>query len=151
MKRFKFSLQAVHNLRVSERDKAERELASAAAAVVAAQAQVEQAERTRTIAEEVSARALRAAELDPHEAAQRADYLYSLVERKRQAQIRLAVLEQERESRREALVQASRGARTTEQLRERHLAHYHLEAARVEQNALDEMATVAAARRMIKI
>lgn len=150
MKRFKFSLQTVHNLRVSKRDKAELELAQAAAEVAKAIDQIAEAEQVRVAAEEECAQMLRTPMIDPHEVGLRSEYLYSLATQKSHAQARLATLEQEREAQRELLVQASRAARTTEQLRERHLAHYQFEAARVEQYALDEMAVLAAARRLTK-
>lgn len=150
MKRFKFSLQTVHNLRVAERDKAEREMARASADVANAVSQIAEAEIVRMAAEEDCAQALRTPAIDAHEVALHSNYLYALAGRKCHAQDRLAKLEQEREAQRGLLVQASRAARTTEQLRERHLAHHQFEAARDEQNALDEMAVMAAARRLTK-
>jgi flagellar biosynthesis chaperone FliJ len=47
MKRFKFSLEAVHNLRELQRDEAERQLEHSAAKVSAARAVVEQIEQHR--------------------------------------------------------------------------------------------------------
>ena len=52
------------------------------------------------------------------------------------------------EARRQAVVETSRAAEATSRLRERQLARHELEAARQEQNMLDEMATVSSARRL---
>ncbi|MEJ7617228.1 MAG: hypothetical protein WKF30_09780 [Pyrinomonadaceae bacterium] len=74
----------------------------------------------------------------------------TLTERQREARARLALVEREREARRVAVVETSRAAETTARLRERQRARHNFEAARDEQNMLDEIAISASARRMIK-
>lgn len=148
MKKFKFSLQTVHNLRQEQRDKAERELARAATEVANAAAHLDEAVNNRAAAEQNYAAKLHSEDsLDPHEIALRADYLTLLTQRQRAASERLFTLEQERETRRRTAVMAARAAEATSKLRDRHRARHHLEAMRTEQNDLDEMATLLAARR----
>lgn len=147
MKRFQFSLQSVHNLRQLHRDEAERDLARAAAEVSHASASLDEAAHIRHAALETYAATLRSGALNPHEAALRASYLAALVRREADARERVAALERERDGRRQAAAEAARQAEVTAKLRERHRARYESEAARNEQNNLDEMATVAFARR----
>lgn len=148
MKRFRFQLQTVHNMRETHRDEAERNLAEAAAQVSAAAASLDEAERLLTIAAETYAAMLQSGVLDAHEASLRASYLLTLTERRRDARARLALVERERETRRLAVVEASRAAETTAQLRARQRARHDFEAARDEQNTLDEIAISASARRL---
>lgn len=148
MKRFRFQLQTVHDIRETRRDEAERNLAEAAQQVFAAAAQLEEADRSLAAAAETYAAQMRVGALDAHEASLRASYLLTLTRRRQDARTHLDAVERERETRRLASVEASRAAETTAKLRERQRARHALEAARDEQNNLDEMATSATARRL---
>lgn len=148
MKRFRFQLQTVHDLRETRRDEAERSLAEAAQQVFAAAAQLDDANRSLTEAAENYAAMLGDGALDAHEASLRASYLITLTRRREDARTRLAAVEREREVRRQVVVEASRAAEATAKLRERQSARHALETARDEQNNLDEMATSATARRL---
>ncbi|MEJ7708486.1 MAG: flagellar export protein FliJ [Pyrinomonadaceae bacterium] len=148
MKRFHFQLQTVHDIRESQRDRAERELAEAAAQVSAGAARLNEAERQLSIAAETYAAMLHAGVIDSYEAAQRANYILTLTRLQQDARTRLAALEREREEQRLAVVEASRAAETTSRLRERQHARHNLEVTRQEQNMLDEIATSAIARQM---
>lgn len=148
MKRFRFPLQAVHNLRQMRRDEAERELAQAAAEVSHGAARLDEVACTRTAATEAYLRALQKSDIDQHEMALRINYLASLTQRESEARARLAELESAREAQRQLVTRAARDAEATAKLRERHRVRHETEAARAEQNNLDEIATVAIARRM---
>ena len=144
MKRFKFSLETVHNLRELRRDEAERQLAHAAAVVLTAVAAIEEIERQRATTEAKLACAtglVCAAEL-----ALQVNYLDLLAKREQEARMRLAALECEREERRQAALAASREADVTGQLRARQHARHIAETSRAEQNMLDEMAVAATLR-----
>lgn len=147
-KRFHFSLQTVHNLREAQREEAERGLSRAAAAVDDAAAQLDEAKQVHASATEAFALRLRETEIDPQEAALSFDYLAMLVNRQRAAHVQLQVLEAERETRRGVAVEAARAAEATTRLRERQYQRHALQAARAEQDTLDEMATLAQARRL---
>ena len=144
MKRFRFSLESVHNLREARRDEAEQQLAQSAAVVSAAAATVEEIERHRAAVEEKLARAtgpLCAAEL-----ALQVNYLELLIQYEQAARQRLAALEREREAQRQTTLTAAREAEVTGQLRARQQARHAAEGARAEQHFMDEMAISATLR-----
>ena len=140
MKRFQFSLQSVHDLRQSQRDDAERGLAQASAKVSAANAALDEIARLRAHAIESHLSTFQAGVLNPHEATLSANYFAALARREAEARERLAGLERERETRREQTVETTRAAETTAKLRERQRVRHTTEAARAEQNMLDEIA-----------
>ena len=138
MKRFKFSLEAVHNLRELQRDEAERQLEQSAAKVSAARTVVEQIEQHRDTIETEIARAT--GPLCANELALQVSYLEFLNQREQETQQHLAELEQQHEAQRETTLAAARAAEATEQLRTRQQARHTAEVARVEQLLLDEIA-----------
>jgi flagellar export protein FliJ len=144
MKRFKFSLEAVHNLREMRRDEAERQLEQSAARVSAARAIVEQIEQQRNAIETELARAT--GPLCTHELSLRVSYLEFLKGREQETRQHLAALERQHEAQRETAVAAARDAEATEQLRARQQARHAAAVARVEQLLLDEIAIAATQR-----
>ena len=147
MKRFVFSLEAVRQLRDSRRDEAERQLARAAAEVERASEQVENVLRSRDAAFGAYRDALDSGDANPHDMAMRAAYFSHLNAREAQARAQLAETESARDRQRQSTLAAAREAEAVTKLRERHRERHEQEAARAEQNNLDEMATLAAARR----
>lgn len=139
MKRFKFRLQTVHNLREQQRDEAERALLKATAEVAAGEAALEEMQRQREVAETKMARAT--GQVYAEELALQLDYLDFLAQRERALQARLAELERNREAMRENALNAARDAEVTSQLKQRQKERYEAELAIAEQNFLDEMAT----------
>lgn len=146
MKKFRFSLQTVHDLREARRDEAERALAHAAAAVSEAAEQLEETIMVHTRATEAFASKLQSGEINSFEAELSVNYLAALTRRKREAHSRLTELERTREQQREMTIEAARSAETTARLRERQHERHQLQTARAEQQSLDEMATLAQAR-----
>lgn len=138
MKRFKFRLQTVHNLREQRRDEAEHALIKATAEVTAGEAALEELQRQREAAENKMARAT--GQIYADDLAMQLDYLGFLAQRERLLRARLAELEQNRETVRESAIQAARDAEVTSQLKQRQKERYEAEAAIAEQNFLDEMA-----------
>lgn len=139
MKRFKFRLQTVHNLREQRRDEAEHALLKATAEVNAGEAALEELQRQREAAENKLARATGQVYAD--ELALQLDYLGFLGQRERDLRQRLAELEQIREAVRANAIQAAREAEITNQLKRRQKERFEAEVALAEQNFLDEMAT----------
>jgi flagellar export protein FliJ len=137
MKRFRFSLQAVHNLRELRREEAERRFVQAASAVTAAASAIEAIHKLRALLEGEISEAT--GPLCIADLALRMDYLDALARREADARSQLAQLEQECETQREAAVAAAREAEVTGQLRARRQDRHVSENARIEQNFLDEM------------
>lgn len=146
MKKFRFSLQTVHDLREAQRAEAERSLALASVAVREAAEQLEETDAVHAQATEDFASKLQTGEIDPFDAELSVNYLAVLVQRKLEAHTRLQELEQARERQRETTIEAARSAETTARLRERQHERYQLNAARAEQQFLDEIATLTQAR-----
>ena len=146
MKKFRFSLQTVHDLREARRDEAERTLAAAARAVNEAAEQLEETDLVHERATDSFASRLQSGEIDPFEAMLSVNYLAALTRRKVETRARLRELEQARERQREMTIEAARSAETTARLRQRQNERHQLEVARTEQQLLDEMATLAQAR-----
>lgn len=148
MKRFKFSLQTLHDLREQEREEAERALAQAAAEVTQAAARVEELRAAINEAVLAYAASLQTKELKPHEAQMHTEYLVTLDQQLAAARAHHTACERQREVRLQELVKASAAAEATTKLREQYYARYVAELAREEQTLMDELATIAAARRL---
>ena len=149
MKRFQFSLQAVHNVREMRRDAAERALAAVAAELKGAQAQLETVLRRRQSAMENYLLLHQSKEIEAATFASHTDYIGSLFLLERQARAMTLQIEARIASKRQALTEAARQTETTANLRERQRERHHLEIAQHEQKVLDEMAVVAVARRRL--
>ena len=148
MKRFKFSLQTLHDLREQERETAEIALGQATAAVTAAAAQIEELLHTITQVMAAYSTALRTKEPKLREVKMQTEYIATLEQQLAVARVTHARLEREREIKLQELVKASAAAEATVKLREQYYARYVFELAREEQNLMDELATIATVRRM---
>lgn len=148
MKRFNFSLQTVHNVREIRRDAAERALAAVAAELQGAREQLERVLRQRQAAMDKYLLILQSQEIDAVTFASHTDYIGSLVLLERQARVMILQVEERITVKRKVLIEASRQTETTANLRERQRERHHLETAQHEQKMLDEMAVVAATRRL---
>ena len=144
MKRFRFSLQTVHNLREARRDEEEQRLAQAAAVINAATEAVAEIERQRAAVEAKLAKAT--GPLCTAELTLQVNYLELLAQREHEAREQLAALEREREAQREVTLAATREAKVTGQLRARQQARHTAEMVRAEQQLLDELAVTASLR-----
>lgn len=147
MKRFKFSLQTLHDIRQRARKEAEAALAAAQAKVATAEAALAEAQLARRLALENNAAHLNAGQLNPHEIALRADFVAVLDQRIAEAWRRLSAAQDERDARRRAAVIAATAAEATARLHDKHRARHETEAVRAEQELLDELATLTSARR----
>ncbi len=148
MKRFKFSLQTLHDLREQEREDAERALAQAAAEVAAAETKIEELRRAIQQAVAEYAAQMQSKELNPREALLHTEFLASLDRQLAAARAHHAECERFREAKLQDFIKASAAAEATTKLREQYYARYVAELAREEQNLMDELATIASVRRM---
>lgn len=148
MKRFKFSLQTLHDLREQEREEAERALAQANTELANAEAKIEQLRSTINQAVASYSANLQSQSLNPHEAQMHNEYLIALDGQMTAARAHHAECERIRESKLQELVKASAAAEATTKLRDQYYARYVAELAREEQNLMDELATIATVRRM---
>ena len=148
MKRFQFSLQAVHNVREIRRDTAECALAVVAKELQGAQAQLATVLHRQRSAMDKYLLLHQSTEIEAATFASHTDYIGSLFLLERHARAMILQVEERVTVKRKVLTEASRQTETTANLRERQRERHHLESAQHEQKMLDEMATVAATRRL---
>ena len=148
MKRFKFSLQTLHDLHEQERSDAEHALAQAAAEVAAAAAHIEVLRDTINQALAALTVNLQTKAPNAREAEMHAEYLTTLDKRLATARAHYANCERHRETKLQELIKASAAAEATTKLRQQYYNHYVAELAREEQTLMDELATIATVRRM---
>lgn len=148
MKRFKFSLQTLHDLRAQEREDAERALAQAAAEVAAAAAHVEALRHTINQAITAYTTNLQTKVPNAPEAKMHSEYLTALDRQLAAARAHQAERERFRAMKLQDLIKASAAAEATAKLREQYYLRYVAELAREEQNLMDELATIATVRRL---
>lgn len=148
MKKFKFSLQTVHEIREQERATAERALEKATAAVAAAATRLEEIMRAITQTVAAYSTTMRTQKPDPRAAEMHTEYIATLENQLGQAREQHAARERERVVKLQHFVKASAAAEATAKLREQYYARYVAELAREEQNLMDELATIATVRRM---
>lgn len=147
MKRFQFKLQPVHDLRQQRSEEDARALGVANSRVQAARAQLTSAveARLRLAAEYLSL--FQGERFDPRSLAMRSGFLAHLAENEVSAAAELAVAERAHEAALRTAVESARAAEATARLRERQQAQHAEAAARSQQQVLDELATLGAARR----
>jgi flagellar export protein FliJ len=149
MKRFKFSLQTVHDLRASRQEAAERDLAAANSELYRAKAQLEEVVRSRQKALERYLLMYHTREIEVSMVAAHTDFIASLFQREREAKAHILEVERRLELKRRDVTEAMRQTETTANLRDRQRQNHLLEMNRTEQAMLDEMAVLAVARRRV--
>lgn len=148
MKRFHFSLQAVHNVREIRRDAAQVALAAVAVELQGAKTILETVLRQRQSAMDKYLALQQSTEIEAATFASHTDYIGSLLLLERQAHATILQVEEKITIKRQFLTEASRQTETTANLRERQRARHRLEIAQHEQKVLDEMAVVSVTRRL---
>jgi len=149
MKRFKFSLQSVHDLRESRREVAERELADANGELYRAKAQLEEVVRSRQKALERYLLIYQSREIEVSMITAHTDFIGSLFRREREARAHILEVEAKIEQKRRVVTEALRDTETTAKLRDRQRQQHELEINRNEQTTLDEIAVMSVARRRV--
>jgi flagellar export protein FliJ len=149
MKKFKFKLQAVHNVRELRQERESLILEELHSEANLAAARVAQIEKTRNEAIETYTRQMKSGEpLNPMEMELNSDHFVRLnrlrqeeervVEQKKQACVRQA----------ETVVAAMREVKITGRLRENQSARHQLEFEREQQSNIDELVTTTFARKI---
>jgi flagellar export protein FliJ len=146
MKKFKFSLQTVHSVRELKRDSAERELAEANVELSKARGHLDEVLGLRQKAVDRYCELHQSRQIEATSVVMHTNYIGSLMELERLARRKIAENERHVANKRKSLVEASRQSEATANLRERQLERHTFEAARQEQNLLDEMAIMAVNR-----
>jgi len=146
MKKFRFSLQTVHNVRELKRDNAERDLVAAGVELDEAKAHLEEVLSLRQKAVNQYCDLHQSSQIEATTVVMHTNYIGSLMELERLARHSIARNERHVASKREVLIEASRDSETTANLRDRQFERHVLETARKEQLLLDEMAVLAVAR-----
>ena len=147
MKKFKFTLSAVHNVREMEQEKEELIFSQlqSEAAVVAKQLTEAEAKRRATL--DCYARRLASGEIiDPLEMELSAKYLLSLDRLERESKKLLAQKQQACDRQSVNVTAAHQAVKATAKIRETQFARHNLEFARIEQTNLDEMVSLSYAR-----
>jgi flagellar export protein FliJ len=147
MKSFSFKLQTVQNLRDIARDEAEQNLLRAHARAHEAKRELDSLMCLCRSAEERLQMLMQRGALDANEIALHTQHLEALRKRVADGRRHLAQVEAERVERQTALVEAKCASEAIARLRERQFGQYKSEMARIEQNAIDEMAVLSFARR----
>jgi flagellar export protein FliJ len=150
MKRFKFTLQTVHDLRESKRESAERDLTEAANEVYRAYRLLEEVIRARQRALDNYLLLYQTRELEITMVSAHTDFIGSLMQRERESRDYVVEVEKRLTSKRQALTEALRATKTTAKLRDKQRERHDLELGRNEQSMLDEMAVMSVARRMVR-
>jgi flagellar export protein FliJ len=144
MKRFKFELESVLQVRQESHEAAKVELSNAAAAVDAARVQLESLQDVRKAQE--SKLRTNATLADPNALFLHSAYLDALSRRERQQTEKLMHLEEERLSRQTAAIEAAQEAQVIEKIRERQYRMHRQSVLQHEQAELDEAAILAFGR-----
>lgn len=149
MKKFKFTLQTVHNVREMKQEREEMTLAEIIMEVNRATERIAQIEKMRLEAVEKYTQRLRAGEvLNATEMELNAKYFNSLDGLQREAEKHLSEKNLACTAQRVKLAGAAREVKITERLREQQYLRHQLEADKQQQINLDEIVSAGYARKM---
>ena len=149
MKKFKFTLQTVHNVREMRQEKEEQTLAEMLSEVNLASEHIRQIEKMRFDAIEKYTERLRAGEfLNPTEMELNTKYFNSLDGLQREAEKVLAEKNQACAAQRAKLAAAAREVKITDRLREQQFLRHKNETEKHQQTALDEIVSAGYARKL---
>lgn len=149
MKKFKFTLQTVHNVREMKQEREEMTLAERLNDVTLASERIKQIEKMRFDAIEAYTERLRSGEfLNPTEMELNTKYFNSLDNLQREAEKDLAEKNQACTEQRAKLASAAREVKITDRLREQQYLRHQLENEKHQQTALDEIVSAAFARKL---
>lgn len=151
MKKFKFTLQTVHNVRQMRQEKEQLLLGQLQFEMNQISEQIEQIKQMReTAIENYHLRLKPGQAINPAEIEMETGNIAYLKRRLEEAEKSLEAKKEECLKQTEKVVLASRDVKITERLREKQNARHNLELSRLEQNLLDEMATSSFARHIPK-
>lgn len=150
MKKFKFTLQTVHNVREMRREKEELVLAEMQNEVNRTVERLAEIERTRLEAiENYTLKMKKGEPINPFEMELNTNHLHSLDNLIREAQKMVEEKKQALSVQSQTVAAAGREVKITERLRENQQARHRVELERREQNAIDEFVSADFARRLL--
>ena len=150
MKKFKFTLQSVHNVREMRREKEELVLAEKQSEVSQAIARLAEVERKRLQAIENYTRQMTRGEtMSAYEIELNINHLRDLDRLVREAQETIEGKKQACSEQSRVVAAAGREVKVTERLRETQQSRHQLESERRQQTALDELVAANFARQML--
>lgn len=149
MKRFSFSLQAVYDFKISQRDEAERQLAEAASSVVAAQTKLGHLKQQQLAAIETYRRYL-SQESDIRNISLQAGYLESLLKQEAKEQEQIEILKNVEKAKRQAAIAINCETEVLAKLRNRHHQGHKEQMEYLEQQAFNEIAILKFAHRKLE-
>jgi flagellar export protein FliJ len=147
MKKFRFTLQTVHDLRQQTQRQAELALLAARKVITEAMGKLEEARHALEAEMELYRRMFQSGQLDQHKAALRFEYLNVLQARIHAAEEIVVECQRQYTLKQVALVKASIAAEITTRLRDAQSQRHRAEYQRTQQVLLDEMAVLNAARK----
>lgn len=151
MKKFKFTLQTVHNLREMREEKEKLVLGELQAEVNKANDHVAQLRRMRLDAIENYARRLKGGEqISPMEMELNSNHFASLNYLLQEGERKLEIKKQACQRQGKTVAAAMREVKITDRLRETQKERHHKEMERQEQNNLDEIVSANFARQMLQ-
>ncbi len=149
MKKFKFKLQSVHNVREMHEEKEQLRLAGLKNEMNETLAKIDELEKMSLEATKNYMTKVRVGEsTSPFEMMLHADHISDINRRRRQAQKELAERKLAYSEQAKILAEAHREAKVTDRLRENQKVRHKQEFEREEQNQLDELVNINYARQM---
>lgn len=150
MKKFRFTLQTVHNVREMRQEKEEIVLSEMRAEINRAISDLENIQRLRLDAIENYTLKLKKGEpMNPFEMELHTNHLRSLDRLIQEVEAKIEEKKQVCARQSEIVADAGRQVKITERLRENQRSRHRLENERLEQNALDELVSANFARHML--
>lgn len=150
MKKFKFSLQAVHDVREMRQEKEELVLSEKQNEVNKATARLAEIEKQHLEAIEKYSQKLKKGEaMNPFEMQINTNHIVSLDRSMREAKLIIEQKKQARTEQSQVVAAASREVKVTERLHETQKARHTADVERREQTAIDELVSANFARKML--
>lgn len=147
MKKFRFTLGAVHNVREMRQEKEQLVFSQLQSEVATATARIVEAENKRQTTLDCYASRLQSGEIiDPLEMDLSAKYLLSLNRLEQESRQVLQEKKQACDKQRQTVAAAVQAVKATAKIREKQLERHNLEFARNEQTNLDEIVSLSFAR-----
>lgn len=149
MKKFKFNLQSVHNVRELRQEREQQTLAQFHSEVVKTQERIKNIEKMRFDAVKAYTHKLeRGSLVDPFELEMNSNHISSLDRLRREAERELLEKKKQFVAQAQTVAAAAQQVQVTERLREKQMNRYRLESSRREQNEVDELMSAKYARLM---
>ncbi len=150
MKKFKFTLQTIHNVREMRQEKEEQVLSKIQSKINFAKLRLSDLEKLRFVAIENYTQKLKSGNaINPFEMELNTNHFASLDRSIREAKAEIEVIKYEYLEQSRVLATANQQVKITERLHENQKSRYRTELDRTEQTAIDELVSANYARQML--